>query len=84
LPELWYSKILTNFEMQFVKIIGVAKKYNMTIILGAFIERSKNISNFPIIAFGRFSSKLGHPHPASNLLSDENKDALRGTNKATN
>ncbi|MFY9796115.1 MAG: hypothetical protein WAJ93_10525 [Candidatus Nitrosopolaris sp.] len=28
LPELWYSKILTNFETQFVKIIDVAKDCN--------------------------------------------------------
>jgi omega-amidase len=42
LPELWYSKILTNFETQFVKVIAIAKEYNMTVIPGAFIERSKN------------------------------------------
>ncbi len=45
LPELWYSKILTNFETQFVKIMAVAKEYNMTVIPGAFIERSKKIDN---------------------------------------
>jgi len=45
LPELWYSKILTNFETQFVKIIAVAKEYNMTVIPGAFIERSKMTDN---------------------------------------
>ena len=45
LPELWYSKILTNFETQFVKIIGVAKEYNMTVIPGAFTERSKKNDN---------------------------------------
>jgi hypothetical protein len=28
-------------------------------------------SGIRFIAFGRFSSKLGHPHPASNLLFDE-------------
>ncbi len=42
LPELWYSKILTNFETQFVKIIAVAKEYNMTVIPGAFIERIRS------------------------------------------
>lgn len=45
LPELWYSKILTNFETQFVKIMAVAKEYNMTVIPGAFIERSKKNDN---------------------------------------
>lgn len=40
LPELWYSKIVTNFETEFDKIIDVAKEYNMVIIPGAFIERS--------------------------------------------
>ena len=44
-PELWYSKILTNFETQFVKIIGAAKEYNMTVIPGAFIETSKMNDN---------------------------------------
>ncbi|HET7391750.1 MAG TPA: carbon-nitrogen hydrolase family protein [Nitrososphaeraceae archaeon] len=42
LPELWYSKIVKNFETEFDKIIDVAKEYNMVIIPGAFIERSKN------------------------------------------
>jgi omega-amidase len=41
LPELWFSKIVANFETQFVKIITVAKDYNMTVIPGAFIEKSK-------------------------------------------
>ena len=45
LPELWYSKIITNFQTQFVKIMAVAKEYNMTVIPGAFIERSKKIDN---------------------------------------
>jgi omega-amidase len=42
LPELWYTKIVTNFETEFDKIIDVAKEYNMVIIPGAFIERSSN------------------------------------------
>ena len=41
LPELWYTKIVQNFEMDF-KIIDVAKEYNMVIIPGAFVERSNN------------------------------------------
>jgi len=45
LPELWYSKLLTDFETQFVKIMAVAKEYNMTVIPGAFIERSKKADN---------------------------------------
>ncbi|MGA9845159.1 MAG: carbon-nitrogen hydrolase family protein [Nitrososphaeraceae archaeon] len=40
LPELWYTKIVTNFETEFDKIIDVAKEYNMAIIPGAFIEKS--------------------------------------------
>jgi predicted amidohydrolase len=39
LPELWYSKIVTNFETEFDKIIDIAKEYNMVIIPGAFIEK---------------------------------------------
>ena len=42
LPELWYTKIVTNFETEFDKIIDLAKEYNMVIIPGAFIERSSN------------------------------------------
>jgi omega-amidase len=42
LPELWYSKIVKNFETEFHKIIDVAKEYNMVVIPGAFIERSNN------------------------------------------
>ena len=42
LPELWYTKIVTNFETEFDKIIDVAKEYNMVIIPGAFMERSSN------------------------------------------
>src|SRR5215212_3021540 len=33
-------------------------------------------SGICLTAFGKLSSKLGHPHPASNLLLDENRGAL--------
>ena len=42
LPELWFTKIVTNFETEFEKIIDVAKEYNMVIIPGAFMDRSSN------------------------------------------
>ena len=42
LPELWYSKIVTNFETEFDKIIDAGKEYNMVIIPGAFVERNNN------------------------------------------
>ena len=42
LPELWYSKIITNFETEFDKIIDAGKEYNMVIIPGAFVERNNN------------------------------------------
>src|SRR5918912_944567 len=45
LPELWYTKIVTNFETEFDKIIDVAKEYNMVIIPGAFLERINNNEN---------------------------------------
>ena len=45
LPELWYSKIVTNFETEFGKIIDAGKEYNMVIIPGAFVERNKNNNN---------------------------------------
>jgi omega-amidase len=53
LPELWYTKIVTNFETEFGKIIDVAKEYNMTIIPGAFVERRNNNTlqiSSPVIA----------------------------------
>jgi omega-amidase len=45
LPELWYTKIVRNFETEFDKIIDVAKEYNMVIIPGAFLERSNDNNN---------------------------------------
>jgi omega-amidase len=45
LPELWYTKIITDFETEFDKIIEIAKEYNMAIIPGAFVERRNNNNN---------------------------------------
>jgi omega-amidase len=45
LPELWYTKTVTDFETEFDKIIDVAKEYNMAIIPGAFMERRNNNNN---------------------------------------
>ena len=45
LPELWYTKIVSNFETEFDKIIDAAKEYHMVIIPGAFIERCKSGNN---------------------------------------
>ena len=45
LPELWYTKTITDFETEFDKIIDVAKEYNMAIIPGAFVERRNNNNN---------------------------------------
>jgi omega-amidase len=45
LPELWYTKTVTDFEAEFGKIIDVAKEYNMAIIPGAIRERRNNNSN---------------------------------------
>ena len=45
LPELWYSKIVTNFETEFDKIIDAGKEYNMVIIPGAFVERNNSNNN---------------------------------------
>jgi omega-amidase len=45
LPELWYTKTVTNFETEFDKIINIAKEYNMAIIPGAFVERRNNNNN---------------------------------------
>ncbi|MBV9178383.1 MAG: carbon-nitrogen hydrolase family protein [Nitrososphaeraceae archaeon] len=45
LPELWYSRIVTNFETEFDKIIDIAKEYSMVIIPGAFIERNNSNNN---------------------------------------
>ena len=45
LPELWYTKTITDFETEFDKIIDIAKEYNMAIIPGAFVERRNNNNN---------------------------------------
>jgi len=45
LPELWYIKIVKNFETEFDKIIDAAKEYNMVIIPVAFVERRGNNYN---------------------------------------
>ena len=81
LPELWYSKILTNFETQFVKIIGVAKEQDMTVIPGAFIETSKKNDNrtsllqVPVITNEGASSQLKiHPFgPQRKIIKAGNK-----------
>ena len=39
LPELWYTKTVTNFEVEFAEIMDAAKEYNITIILGVFLEK---------------------------------------------
>jgi predicted amidohydrolase len=46
LLELWYTKIVTNFETEFDKIIDVAKEYNIVIIPGAFVESSNSDVSF--------------------------------------
>lgn len=43
LPELWYPKIVTNFETEFIQIVHAAKEYNITIIPGAFLERNYEV-----------------------------------------
>jgi predicted amidohydrolase len=40
LPELWYSRIVTHFETEFMQILHAAREYNITIIPGAFLERN--------------------------------------------
>ena len=39
LPELWYPKAVTNFEVEFAEIMDAAREYNITIIPGAFLEK---------------------------------------------
>ena len=70
LPELWYTKIVKNFETEFDKIIDVAKEYNMVIIPGAFIERSSNnngkvlqISSPVIVTDGMIAGRQLKIHP---------------------
>src|SRR5215831_8134959 len=84
LPELWYTKIVTNFEKEFDKIIEAAKEYNMIIIPGAFIERSNNnykgnnlqISSPVIAADGVIVGRQMKIHP----FGSQRKDVRAGTN----
>lgn len=40
MPELWYPRIVTSFETEFMPILHAASEYNITIIPGAFLERN--------------------------------------------
>jgi predicted amidohydrolase len=39
LPELWYPKVIKNFEDDFKMIFDFAKEHTMVIISGAFLEK---------------------------------------------
>jgi predicted amidohydrolase len=39
LPELWYSKVVMDFENEFKVIIDSARQYGLTVIPGAFKEK---------------------------------------------
>jgi omega-amidase len=39
LPELWYPKVVKNFENEFKMIFDFAKEYGMAIVSGAFLEK---------------------------------------------
>ena len=39
LPELWYTKVVRDFEKEFKVIIDAAREYDFTIIPGAFKEK---------------------------------------------
>jgi omega-amidase len=39
LPELWYTKLVKDFEKEFKIIMDAAREYKMTIISGAFKEK---------------------------------------------
>jgi len=39
LPELWYTKEVRDFEKEFRVIFDVARKYDFTVIPGAFKEK---------------------------------------------
>ncbi|MGH9995017.1 MAG: carbon-nitrogen hydrolase family protein [Nitrososphaeraceae archaeon] len=42
LPELWYTKIVRDFEREFKVILDVAREYDFTVIPGAFKEKISN------------------------------------------
>ena len=39
LPELWYTKVVKDFEKEFRVILDVAREYDCTVIPGAFKEK---------------------------------------------
>ena len=39
LPELWYTKLVQDFEREFRAIINAAREYSLTIVPGAFKEK---------------------------------------------
>jgi omega-amidase len=42
LPELWYTKVVRDFEKELKFIIDAAREYNFTIIAGAFKEKIRD------------------------------------------
>ncbi len=55
MPELWYTKLVKDFEKEFRTIISAASEYNVTIIPGAFTEKiAGNVYvSCPVIASDR-------------------------------
>ena len=78
LPEQWYPKPINNFEQEFKQIIDTAKEQNMTIIMGAFLEKINDnlYISCPVIASdGRILGRQLKIHP----YGDERKTVKAGT-----
>jgi hypothetical protein len=51
LPELWYTKIVRDFEREFKVILNVAREYDFTVIPGAFKERFPTTLTFHVSCY---------------------------------
>jgi omega-amidase len=66
LPELWYPKVVKNFEAEFKMISHFAKEHGMAIVSGAFLEKSRerlHVSCPVIAADGSVAGRQLKIHP---------------------
>ena len=66
LPELWYPKVVKDFEAEFKMISDFAKEHGMAIVSGAFLEKSSerlHVSCPVIAADGSVAGRQLKIHP---------------------
>jgi omega-amidase len=80
LPELWYSKVVKDFEHEFKMIFDFAKEHSMAIVSGGFLEKFSEglyVSCPVIAADGTMMGRQLKIHPFGSQ-----KSYIRGGKKA--